>query len=144
MPRALIALLIVALAAAGAYAVGARGRCVTASATGSRACDDEACSPEGSTAVNEASGGKLTGRFDPAMSGVCRFACATQLRYEPGDVVAQPGAVAGRLTQCPVSGVVFVANASRPHVRLGADEYVTCCDHCAEKLTKDPRHYLKS
>jgi len=87
--------------------------------------------------------GKIAGRFDPAMSGVCRFACATKLRYDAGDVLAQPGAKAGKLTQCPVSGVVFAVDASRPHVRVANEDYVTCCDKCAVKLKRDPRHYLK-
>jgi hypothetical protein len=77
------------------------------------------------------------------MSGVCKFACATKVAYDANDVVAQPGAVAGKLTQCPVSGVVFAVEASRPHVRLSNEVYVTCCDKCAEKLTADPRHYLR-
>src|SRR3989442_1601134 len=77
--------------------------------------------------------GKIAGHFDPAMSGVCRFACATRLEYDAKDVLAQPGAKAGKLTQCPVSGVVFAVDASRPRVRVGREEYVTCCDKCATK-----------
>ena len=77
------------------------------------------------------------------MSGVCRFACATKLKYEAKNVLAQPGAQTGKLTQCPVSGVVFAVDANRPHVRIGRDEYVTCCDKCATKLKHDPRHYLR-
>jgi hypothetical protein len=88
--------------------------------------------------------GKIAGRFDPAMSGVCRFACSTKLGYKAADLVAQPGAIAGRLTQCPVSGVVFAVGPSRPRVLLGADEYVTCCDRCAQKLRQNPRRYLKA
>lgn len=34
----------------------------------------------------------MRGNFDPAMSGVCRFACATKLEYKAADVLAQPGA----------------------------------------------------
>ena len=59
------------------------------------------------------------------------------------NVFAQPGAQSGKLTQCPVSGVVFAVDANRPHVRIGKDEYVTCCDKCATKLKHDPRHYLR-
>ncbi len=144
MLRIFIALAIVALAAAGAWAVGARGRCVTTGAVASGACADESCSPKSTAATVEGPGGKLTGRFDPAMSGVCRFACAAQAPFDAKDVVAQPGAVAGRLTRCPVSGVVFVVDQGRPHVRLGAEEYVTCCDRCTRKLVRDPRHSLRS
>ena len=78
------------------------------------------------------------------MSGACRFACATKLKYKTKDVMAQPGAKAGKLTQCPVSGVVFAVDANRPHVKIAGDEYMTCCDKCAAKLNKDPRHYLKA
>ena len=144
MLRAFVALAIVALAAAGAWAVGARGRLVTTHAVASGACADESCSPGGEAAPVAAPGGKLTGRFDPAMSGVCRFACATQAPFAARDVIAQPGAVAGHLTQCPVSGVVFVVDEARPHVRLETAEYVTCCDRCARKLMADPRRYLRS
>ena len=77
-------------------------------------------------------------------TGFCGFACAAQAPFDAKDVVAQPGAVAGRLTRCPVSGVVFVVDQGRPHVRLGAEEYVTCCDRCTRKLVRDPRHYLRS
>src|SRR5262247_191329 len=108
------------------------------------ACADESCSPNSEATPVAAPGGKLTGRFDSAMSGVCRFACATQAPFAAGDVVAQPGAVAEHLTRCPVSGVVFVVDEARPHVRLGAEEYVTCCDGCARKLMRDPRRYLRS
>jgi hypothetical protein len=145
MPRTLIALVIVALAAAGAFALGARGRVVTTTAAaGSYNCTDEACGPEGAAPAAREPGGKLTGRFDPAMSGVCRFACAAKVAHEAADVVAQPGAVGDRLTQCPVSGVVFLAEEGRPRVKIGGEEYVTCCDRCAEKLTRDPRRYLRS
>ena len=145
MPRTLIALVIVALAAAGAYALGARGRVVTTTAAaGSHGCADEACGPEGAAPAAQEPGGKLTGRFDPAMSGVCRFACAAKVAHEAADVVAQPGQVGGRLTQCPVSGVVFLADEGRPRVVIGGQEYATCCDRCAEKLTRNPRHYLRS
>lgn len=32
-----------------------------------------------------------------------------------------------------MSGIVFNVDAKRPHVRVGTDEYVTCCDACAEE-----------
>ena len=83
-------------------------------------------------------------RVSEGMSGVCRFACATRLEYNSKDVMAQPGATVGKLTQCPVSGVVFEVAASRPHLRIANEEYVTCCDKCAQKLKANPRHYLKA
>ena len=106
------------------------GSCEASKAAGSLACENPR--------------GKMTGNFDPLMSGACRFACATKLEYDSKQVRAQPGAVAGKLTQCPVSGVVFAVESWRPRVRLGREEYVTCCDKCATKLKKAPRHYLRA
>ncbi len=88
--------------------------------------------------------GQAAGNFDPAMSGVCRFSCATKLPYEAKDVAPQPGAHTGQLTQCPVSGVVFAVDADRPRVELDSGEYVLCCDVCAEKLRKHPARFLRS
>jgi len=85
----------------------------------------------------------IAGNFDPAMTGVCRFACATKLKYQAADVFAQPGAQPGKLTQCPVSGVVFVVDPSRPHVLIGGKDFVACCGNCAGKLQHAPGHYLK-
>ena len=73
----------------------------------------------------------------------CRFACATKAKFDARSVVAQPGAKDSKLTQCPVSGVVFRVDAKRPHVRVGVDEYVTCCDTCAEKLRNNPRQFVR-
>src|SRR5262249_38543585 len=111
-----------------------------------KASSASSCSPaKGATAVAcENPQGKVAGNFDPTMSGVCRFACATKLKYDPKDVQAQPGARGCHLSQCPVSGVVFAVDASRPHVRIAKHEYVTCCDKCAQKLKASPRHYLKA
>jgi hypothetical protein len=87
---------------------------------------------------------KVAGNFDRGMSSVCRFGCATTAPYDSKDVVAQPGASSGSLTQCPVSGVVFVVDESRPVVATAGDSYVTCCDKCATKLKREPAHFLKS
>jgi hypothetical protein len=147
MRRTIIGIAALALVATAAFAVvaGNRGRAlraVPAQADAGGACgpSDEAAPSE---AASEAVGGKIAGHFDPAMSGVCRFGCATKLEHDPKDVLAQPGATAEKLTQCPVSGVVFAVDAERPHVRIAGDDYVTCCDTCAEKLERDPGHYLK-
>jgi len=147
MRRSIIGLAVLALAGAGAYTVFAGGnpcskRCAPSAQSASAG---SMCSPSKSaaTASCENPRGKVAGQFDPAMSGVCRFACATKLEYKAKDVLAQPGAKAGKLTQCPVSGVVFAVDESRPHVRIASEDYVTCCDKCATKLKKAPRHYLK-
>ena len=153
MRRSIIGLAVLALAATSTCTVLAGGNQCSKPCGTSATAAASTCSPSksASAAACENSGGKIAGNFDPAMSGVCRFACATKLKYKSTDVMAQPGAKAGKLTQCPVSGVVFMVDASRPHVRVGVQrgsvltdyDYATCCDKCATKLKKDPRHYLK-
>ena len=81
------------------------------------------CASTSASASCEGPQGKVAGHFDPAMSGVCRFGCATKLKYKAADVLAQPGAQAGKLTQCPVSGVVFAIDANRPRVRIAGNDY---------------------
>ena len=143
MNRSVIGLAVLAIMATCACAVFAGNECGKPSA---KAAASSACGPSGkaSTVACESPRGKVAGNFDPSMSSACRFACATKLKYEPKDVQAQPGAIAGKLTQCPVSGVVFAVDASRPHVRFAKEDYVTCCDKCAQKLRANPRHYLKA
>jgi hypothetical protein len=142
MRRFIIGLAVLAIVATGAYAVVAVNRGRTSDASLTRADAGGACAPSNATAAVESAGGKIAGRFDPAMSGPCRFACATKLEHDAKDVLAQPGATDGRLTQCPVSGVVFAVDADRPHVRVAGEAYVTCCEGCAKKLGRDPRRYL--
>lgn len=132
-----------AVLVASAVAVVAGIRYSKSCATSGQSTVVGTSSPSGSD-KREISPGAVKGNFDPAMSGVCRFACATQLEYDAADVVTQPGAMSGKLTQCPVSGVVFVVDASRPTVSTAGNEYTTCCGNCAEKLRRDPRHYLRA
>jgi len=137
-----VALLFVA---AGGYAVFAADKCGTSSCSAKpQTAGGGSCTPSAAAAACEAPKGKIAGHFDPAMSGVCRFACATKLKYDSKDVMAQPGAKVGRLAQCPVSGVVFLVDAHRPHVKIAGADYVTCCDRCATKLRQNPGHYLKA
>jgi hypothetical protein len=122
-----------------AFAGGMNGAVCSKDAS---ACDPTSCE-SGSKSANVAHpSGKVLGNFDLAMAG-CRFACATKTKYNAKSVVAQPGAKDGKLTQCPVSGVVFSVDANRPHVKVGGDDYVTCCDTCAEKLRKSPRRFVR-
>ena len=114
-------------------------------AFGGDACGPSSCAPKAQAgSANEAPTGKIAGHFDPAMSGVCKFACATKLKHDPKDVIAQPGAHLGTLTQCPVSGVIFMVDAHRPRVKVAGSEYVTCCEGCAKKLRQNPRRFLKA
>jgi len=146
MRRSIVALAALLLAATCAYPVLAGGDpCGKPCGPSAQAGSASRCSPsKPAAAACESPRGKIAGHFDPAMSGVCRFACATKLKYQSKDVMPQPGATAGKLTQCPVSGVVFAVDTSRPHVSVSNDDYVTCCDKCATKLKKNPRHYLKA
>jgi len=139
MKQAITVATVVALGGAAIWAMA--GGIGSTRAKGSSACDPSACETGATTAASPKKG-KVLGHFDLAMAG-CRFACATKLTYDATSVVAQPGARQGRLTQCPVSGVVFVVDAERPRVRVGADDYVTCCDTCAEKLRKNPRRFVR-
>ncbi len=131
----------------GTLAIGGAAWWAVAGGRGAACKDASACDPAscetgaGATAAAKPTG-KVLGRFDPAMAG-CRFACATRGKVDAKSVVAQPGARDGQLTQCPVSGVVFTVDAGRPHVGVGSDDFVTCCDTCAEKLRKQPRRFVR-
>jgi hypothetical protein len=83
-----------------------------------------------------------TGEHDPTMAAACRFSCAAHEPFDEKDVVAQPGVVDGRLTRCPVSGVVFRVDQARPRVRLARGEYVVCCETCAGKLERHPEQFV--
>lgn len=143
MKRAITAATVLtALAISGAawWAIaGAKG----ATGKDGSSCDPAACEAGAPAAAAANPSGKVLGHFDVAMAG-CRYACANKAKYDAKSVIAQPGARDGKLTQCPVSGVVFSVDARRPHVRFGADDYVTCCDTCAEKLRKNPRRFLRA
>ena len=143
MRASLMAWTALALVCAGDHAVLAGDTCGDPASNHSTSGAVGECAPSRATASRLVARGKVIGRFDPAMSGVCRFGCATRLKYAAKDVLAQPGAKAGKLTQCPVSGVVFAVDANRPRVRFAGAEYVTCCEKCAERLRRNPRHYLK-
>ena len=80
--------------------------------------------------------------IDPAMSRVCERSCATQMPYAEADVHSQPGAVAGELTRCPVSGVVFMVGEQSDHVSYHGRDYYTCCGTCAGKLRKSPARFV--
>ncbi len=127
----------------GGAAVLASNTCGTSGKSTANGAATSSCASTSASASCEPSQGKVAGHFDPAMSGVCRFGCATKLKYKAADVIAQPGAQVGKLTQCPVSGVVFAVDPGRPHVRIAGSDYVTCCDRCATKLKKSPRRYIR-
>ena len=86
--------------------------------------------------------GTPTGAFDSKMSGVRQYACAAPQDHEAEAVAVQPGAMSGRLTRRPLSGVVFVADEQRPRAALAPGEYVLCCDGCTKKFKKDPGRFV--
>lgn len=137
-----VALVLTAVAISGAALWAIAGGKGDASKKASP-CDPAACKVEETPAVVSKSAGKVLGNFDLAMAG-CRFACATKADYDAKSVLAQPGAKAGKLTQCPVSGVVFSVDAKRPKIKVGRDEYVACCGVCAAKLIENPRRFVRT
>ena len=142
MKRALSVAAVLTVVAMGGAALWVVAGGKTATCSHDASAGDPAACESGTSAAAAKPSGKVLGKFDLAMAG-CRFACATKVKYDAKAVVAQPGAKDGKLTQCPVSGVVFNVDAKRPHVRFGADDYVTCCDTCAEKLRKNPRRFVR-
>jgi len=90
----------------------------------------------------EPASGAARGNYDAAMSGVCRFSCATREPYREADLAAQPGAKSGDLTRCPVSGEVFRVDDKHPRVVLAGRDYVFCCDDCVTRFRADPAHYV--
>ena len=80
--------------------------------------------------------------FDPMMAMVCQAGCAAKVDYEPEDVVAQPGAVVGDLTQCPVSGVVFEVRPEQPNYERDGKTWFTCCGGCIGKLEANPTRFI--
>lgn len=131
---------VVAISGAALWAVaGGKG----AACKDASSCDPAACEAGAKTATASKPAGMVIGNFNLAMAG-CQFACATKAKYDGKSVLAQPGAKDGKLTQCPVSGVVFSVDKKRPHVGVGADDYVTCCGTCAEKLRKNPRRFVRA
>ena len=140
MRRFAIGTFAAALLVIGAQVVLGGGHNCSSDAS-SASCGD---SKNASNVACENSSGKLTGKFDAGMSSMCRYSCAAKVQHSAKDVLAQPGAKLGKLTQCPVSGVVFAVDASRPHVRIAKADYVTCCGQCAKKLKANPGRYLKA
>ena len=110
-------------------------------------CPDERASASATDSAAQAAADAVVGaagHYDAVMSGVCQFSCAEKQPYREADLAAQPGVRDGDLTRCPVSGVVFTAAADRPRVTFAGADYVVCCGTCADKLRKDPSHYLRS
>ena len=128
MRRGVILGVFVAVLGVGAYGVFCR-----ALPGGERAMVDGALAAER---------GRATGSFDPKMSGVCRFSCAAPQAHGERDAMPQPGVGNGVLTQCPVSGVVFVVDEQRPRITLVTGDYVVCCDGCAGRLRKNPGRFI--
>jgi hypothetical protein len=104
---------------------------------------DTAVSKSVVTASEQTGGsrGSVRGTYDLSMA-MCSFSCAEKMKYREADLHAQPGILDGQLARCPVSGVVFRADAERPRVELVTGAYVTCCESCAEKLKANPVQFV--
>jgi hypothetical protein len=81
--RSIIGLVVIALLGTSVCAVLAGNRCGKPCASPARANAAGASCPSASAASCEGPGGKIAGRFDVAMSGVCRFACGTKPKRDP-------------------------------------------------------------
>ena len=77
------------------------------------------------------------------MSAGCQGACAVS-SFAEADVSHQPGAKAGEITQCPVSGVVFTVRENNPGYEHEGTDFYTCCGACAGILAGNPARFLKS
>ncbi|MBI1796616.1 MAG: hypothetical protein HYR74_06140 [Candidatus Eisenbacteria bacterium] len=138
---------VITVITGAALVVGATGLW----ATQHRGDDAGACAAKSATAASCAAGshasaaaaGCPTGAFDAGMSGACGKSCAAK-NVTAADIVAQPGAIAGKATRCPVSGVVFRVDATKPRVRFAGNDYVMCCDACAKKFKKDPKRFVSA
>lgn len=78
---------------------------------------------------------------DPEMAGVCEMSCATRAPFDEADVLSQPGANVGRLTRCPVSGVVFTVGEDATAVSHDGHTWYLCCDGCEKKFRQDPARF---
>jgi len=103
---------------------------------------DETAGRARAVAAENVERGGVLGAFDEGMSGVCRFACAASQPFAPHDLAIQPGVANGALTQCPVSGVVFVVDGQRPRVTIATGDYVLCCDGCTGKFRREPGRFV--
>ena len=80
------------------------------------------------------------------LSSACVAGCAADPHNAasvPGPLAAPGMAKVGDKTRCPISGEEFVVKADQPKVEYQGKTYYTCCPHCAEKLTADPKKYLE-
>jgi len=81
---------------------------------------------------------------DLVVSTVCQMACATKLPFDEAEVAPQPGAIVGRLTRCPVSGVVFVVSEESVSVFHAGQDYYLCCSGCENKFKQNPTRFIKT
>lgn len=161
MSRFVIVVGLLSVASAGWYALGAvaarTAEVAPAIASGVSAASwaakefescEALCTPSAkkssAVAAEVKAKGKIIGNFDGAMSGICERACAMKTDYDPAQLAAQPGAKKGQLTQCPVSGVVFKVTAMSGTVKIGDDQYFTCCGSCSQKLQASPEKFVRS
>jgi hypothetical protein len=75
---------------------------------------------------------------------MCQGSCAAKIAYQESDIVPQPGAREGDLTRCVVSGVVFKVSSGNPKTAHAGNDYILCCQACAERFSANPALYVKS
>ena len=62
--------------------------------------------------------------------------------YDPAEVVAQPGAQIGDITQCPVSGEVFTLTEDHAFFEHEGENVYFCCPSCIRTFQRDPEGHL--
>jgi YHS domain-containing protein len=102
------------------------------------ACDEEApC-----TKCGEQVAVKATVRLEPwlpanATFNGCARGCGVRATGPVEGVKAQPGAMLGQLTYCPVSGVVFEVQLTSARRDLGGRTLYFCCESCAQYFSQN-------
>ncbi len=79
--------------------------------------------------------------FNEGFNG-CAGGCGMRVAGPQDGVVAQPGALVGQRTYCPVSGVAFVIKATSAHRTVGDKTLYFCCETCAAYFTANQAQIL--
>jgi YHS domain-containing protein len=64
--------------------------------------------------------------------------------YEASDVVRQPGAEVGDISQCPVSGEVFRVTEDHTYFDIEDGRVYFCCPNCIRRFQRDPERWLST
>jgi len=77
----------------------------------------------------------LSSTYDSKQNKICQRGCAEKsMNYTDADVKPNANAVIGKVTKCPVSGVMFRVKKSTPKIEHNGKNYQFCCNSCALKF----------